>query len=282
MKVDVLSFAQDNARSKPAEDFGSITRFKNTWAFAVADGVSRTGGYYSQLGKPSSSCIVATAFCHTSAPALATGKSLHEAFAFANEKINGINEAAGFTPETVDYLDRDYLCCTAVAGALAEEYPDKFIYGYIGDCGILVYDADYMPVFLSENNVGILEGFREGSRFSDKNERRIFWRKKLRNRSERFMTYGALTGEPAALAQVTYGYVDLKAGDTVLLFSDGIYPFIFDQVFRVTVTDLLRKSVVEAEIWGTLESCIKAATVYLQYEGAKNLDDDKTMIAFRV
>ena len=277
--VEIFSFDQPNTKGRPSEDYCWIG-IKNAISFAVADGVSRTRNVLHE-GEVITSQAAARIFCHQAAFGFARRKTIHEAFALANAAIGEMNKGVGITPETVDYLDCDYLCCTAIAGVLMES-PDRLVYGCIGDCGLLVYDADYMPVFLTENNVAILEEFRDCRRFSDKNERRIFWRKELRNRCARFMTYGALTGEPSALAQIKYGYVDLQPGDTVVLFSDGIYPFIFYEMFRVTVTNLLMSSVTEAEIREIMRAYMQGATMRLRDQGAKNLDDDKTMIAFRL
>jgi hypothetical protein len=188
-------------------------------------------------------------------------------------------------------LGNDYLCCEGVAGILQEEYPKRFSYGYIGDCGVLAYDHDLMPLFLSDNLMSIAEQFRAGFEFKDKSEQRIFWRQKLRNHPDcRFMTYGALTGETSALSYVKTGSIDLEAGDTVIMFSDGIYPFIFDHWFRYLVASLLRivfdqelRSLSGQElIRRTLGSYIMRACPKLQQQGVGNLDDDKTFIALTV
>jgi len=278
-RVRVFSYIQDNERSKPNDDCGSVARFQNSWGFSVADGVSRTISE-NQPNAIFSSYPAAETFCHRTARLLAVGsRTLHETFAYANVCIRRVNEAVGITPETVDYLGRDYLCCTAVAGTILTD-PNRFAYGCIGDCGVFVYDEGFFPVFLSENPVGILESFREGWRFLDDRERYLFWRKELRNRASRRMTYGALTGEPSALAQVKYGYVDLQEGDTVVLFSDGVYPFIFERFFRMQVAGLLNMETTVEEKCTMLRQYFDVATPELAVRGVRNLDDDRTLIAF--
>ena len=279
--VRVLSYIQDNERSKPNDDCGSVARLRNSWGFSVADGVGRTIPE-NQLDAVTSSYGAAETFCNRTARTLAVGsKTLHEAFAYANEGICDLNEAAGITSETVDYLGRDYMCCTAIAGTILA-HPNRFAYGCIGDCGVFVYDKDFFPVFISENPVGILESFREGWRFLEDRERYLFWRRELRNRASRRMTYGVLTGEPSALAQVKYGYVDLDEGDTVVLFSDGVYPFIFERFFRMQVAGLLKMEATGEEKCMMLRQYLDVATRELAVREVGNLDDDRTLIAFAI
>jgi len=278
----VFAFKQDNTKSKSNDDDYSWWEYGRS--FAVADGVSRTckDGYQ---GEDCSSYPAAAVFCHEVIPALMTSKSLCEPFALANAGIERLNrELHGITPETVDYLHNDYLSCVGVAGKLSKGHPHKFEYGYIGDCGILVYDdAQLYPKFLSENPIGILEQFREGWGFRDKDEREILWRRKLRNRpNEPFMTYGALTGELSALEYVKTGSIELKFGDIVILFSDGMYPFIFDVSFRAEIMLLLRGAYgLEDHVKNRrMKAYLNTATCSLRLQGVKNLDDDRTFIAF--
>ena len=277
--VRMFSFERTNDRGKPSEDY-SWVGIKESMAFAVADGVSRSQNPVGVCGEVTSQ-DAARVFCHRAAFGLARQSILQDVFKVANEGIEQINKSVGITPETVDYLDRDYLCCTAVAGVLIEN-PKRFAYGCIGDCGVFVYGADDRFKFLSENNVSILEALRDGKAFASKDERRVYWRKEMRNRPGPAMTYGALTGESEALIQVKYGYVDLEAGDTVILFSDGMYPFILDEGFRAMVTRLLKSGLPENEMRALIGYFVSALTQLLWDKGIDNLDDDKTMIAFRV
>ena len=279
--VRSFSFQQDNSKSKPNEDAHSCIESEDNYFFAVADGVSRS--VYGDTRYPSSALPAAEAFCKVVVPELVLGVSIHGSFGSANNEIAMVNQRAGITSETVDYLNNDYLCCECVAGSLSKEYPKKFSYGYIGDCGILAYDRDLMPLFLSDNPMGIAEQFRAGFDFKDKSEQRIFWRKQLRNHSDRrYMTYGALTGEASALSYLKVGSIDLEPGDTVIIFSDGIYPFIFDVWFRHLVVFLLQTRCNQKMIDGLLGTHIMRTCLKLQQQRVGNLDDDKTLIALTV
>lgn len=272
----VFAFKQDNTKLKPNDDEYSWWEYGRS--FAVADGVSRT----CKNGEPLSSYCAAAVFCQEVIPALVTSRSVYEPFVRANACIERLNrELHGITPETVNYLDRDYLCCVGVAGVLSRKYPYQFSYGYIGDCGVLVYNAMCIPKFLSENPIRILEEFREGWQFAEKDAKTIFWRRELRNRPEApYLTYGALTGEVSALPYVKTGRIDLELGDVVLLFSDGIYPFIFDVAFRAVIARLLLGTSEESAKQLELKKYLEEATERLRLHGVNNLDDDRTLAAF--
>ena len=105
----------------------------------------------------------------------------------------------------------------------------------------------------------------------------------MRNHPDRrFMTYGALTGEASALSYLKTGSIDLETGDIVVLFSDGIYPFIFDHWFRHLVASLLHGISSEWIIQMTLNGYINRTCQKLQEQRIGNLDDDKTFIALTV
>ena len=277
-RVRFFAFKQANAKSHPYEDSHYHVLFCHTHAFAVADGASRTIYEDASL----SSAIAARTFCRVAALALANGMTLRHAFTAANDEIAEVNEELGITPQTVDYLDRDFLACVGVAGMVSEEDPDIFHYGYIGDCGMLVYDTAGAPVFLSENPAHVLEQFREGWGCANKTDERMLWRRALRNQpKKREMTFGALTGELDAISYLKTGTVRLHPGDTVMLFSDGIYPFIFSREFRVAVDRFLRVNKLNDEQrHERMEYYMASLLPELQKRGAGNLDDDKTFIAF--
>lgn len=278
--VRYFAFQQDNSKSKPNEDAYDYSQSSESCFFAVADGVSRA--VYGDASKPSSALPAAEAFCKKAVPVLRLGKSMRESFAIANAEIAVVNEKANITSGTVDYLGLDYLCCESIAGILHNEPPYRFSYGYIGDCGILVYDRNLLPLFLSDNSMGVLERFREGFQFKNKSDQRLFWRQQLRNRPDRrFMTYGALTGEASALSYLQTGSIDLEPGDTVIIFSDGIYPFIFDHLFRELVAYILQDPSAVAVNW-ILDGYIERACQKLHEQKIGNLDDDKTFIALTV
>lgn len=275
--ISVLTFQQKNKKGRPNDDYYCWTLSGNT--FAVADGVSRTQDPGAE--RPTTSRLAAAAFCTEMTRALERGKTFEQALVCANATIAGLNEAKGITPETVDYLGRDYISCVGIAGILGREAPNRFSYGYFPDCGIFVYDRDYLPILMSENHLAILEEFREGGGFATTDEKRIWWRRDMRNRPDmRTMTYGVLTGEPAAVSYLKTGYVDLQLGDVAILFSDGMYPFLFDRVFLKLVADMLSYPFEQEGKRQAIAGYLSVAEKDLRQRRVGNLDDDRTMIAF--
>ncbi len=292
-RLKVLEFLQDNTKNKPNEDAIGISESKE--AFAVADGVTRSVQVGKPYPNPSPAGAAASFFCHkvlrkalwnpkaTSLPLLYEPRVLNSegdifsAFREANLAMAELNRQFGLS-ENLDYFENDLAGCVAVLGALSG---NTLHYGYIGDCGLLVFDKDLNPVFLSDNNeLGVLELFRDGMWFPGKKEKYVFMRKNFRNRpGERFMTYGVLTGEEEALSYVKTGSISIEREDTTVLFSDGILPFIFDRGFRGALRN---------QFYGGIESIEfirKTMDVLTKNLGAKhisNLDDDKAFVAFQL
>ncbi len=276
----VLTFQEDNRKARPCEDY--CIALLQRGIFAIADGVSRShkeGDRYPEL----SSQIAAEQFCRVTAYGLEQYMRIEEVFDHANKAIAALNHAHRIIPGSVDFLYQDYLSCVGIVGSFSgmEGCPNTFVYGYMGDCGMLLYDADFFPVFMTQDPVGVLERFREGWGFS-KEEKAILWRREFRNRNARIMTYGALTGEPSALLHLKCGYIDIRPGDTALLFSDGVYPFVFDRRFRVAVDAILREDWREEKKRWELAECMMVIEKDLCARGVKNLNDDRTLIAFQL
>jgi serine/threonine protein phosphatase PrpC len=296
--VRALDFLQSNTKNKPNEDAVAVSDSKE--AFVVADGVTRSVGDGKPYPSPSPAGMVSSFFCQkalwkalwnpkdASLPLLYEPRRLRSeedifsAFSEANLGIAELNRQLGFS-ENTDYFENDLAGCVAVLGVLSGS---TLHYGYIGDCGLLVFDKDLNPIFLSDNNeLGTLELFRDGRWFPGKKEKHVFMRKNFRNRpSERFMTYGVLTGEEEALSYVKTGSISLeRRGDTAILFSDGIYPFIFDREFReiLASTMLLSGEGKDGLAVFEMRRCIDNISGKLIGRVA-NLDDDKAFVAFQL
>ena len=105
----------------------------------------------------------------------------------------------------------------------------------------------------------------------------------MRNKPDtRHLTYGVLTGEPEALHYLETGSVRLLPGDTAILFSDGILPFVFESSFREAAAKavLLSESVGELAL-SEIDKYIGDALSRLAGRAA-NLDDDKSFIAIQL
>jgi hypothetical protein len=262
-------FRQKNLKDKPNEDCAQYFRDEDQVICAVADGVTRyvpEGKGYPDL---SHAHTVAEIFCSSAVYALRSGESMQSAFNTANRAIAKMNKNLGKTKKSIDYLEKDFFGCQGVAGVLT---PGKLRYGYVADCGLIVYNKDFLPVFFSENNIENLERFREGWGFSSRAERRMFWAKTMRNcPHERHLTFGSLTGDPEAVSYLKIGELNLEPGDTVIFFSDGILPFVFERSFREVVRD-----------HGDIGHCVDVLTKKLSAKHVSNLDDDKIFLAISI
>ncbi len=167
---------------------------------------------------------------------------LKEAFDFGNQKIKKLNDDLGVTPKTVDYISKQYAATVGVAGFIDN---GVFYYGQISDCGIMALDqfgnreldiisaGQLVSPFLAQfENRG---DFAPGSQ-----EEHVYFRSKVVNHQEiefegKKLNFGVLTGEKNAVQFVRYGAYELIPGNTVLLYSDGFLPFVFDKDFAKIV-----------------------------------------------
>lgn len=275
-QIKAISFRADNTKpnQKPNEDFFAVSYYKEI--AAVADGTTRS--YVDGVYPERSALIAATTFCKRAVYELMIGRSFDEAFANVNNQIAEQNRRFSITPETCDYLENDYFSCSGIAGMFSKENPYVFTYGSIGDCRVLVYDKNLLPVHISEDQLGTLEKFRDNAGYDDEN-RHLFWRKQLRNNpNQRYMTYGGLTGEPAAMSYLKIASIPIENGDTIVLCTDGIWPFLCDFMFRWLITRFLQQDNPHAQ--EEIKSRLLKLTPKLAVQGIQNLDDDKTFVAF--
>lgn len=268
-QIQAVSFVQDNRRGKPNEDFlqiGEDGRFA-----VVADGVTRMledGQYPSISARDASECV-----CHALCDGYRMGiNDLRTLFIAANRGVAELNRIHGIRE------DSKLLGTVAVAGYFLPGYPSTFWYAFIGDCGMLVYNRDLFPICMTPNQVVALELFRDGWGLPEE-ARMQMWCSMLRNKSsERRMTYGGLTGEVVALDYLRADFIrDLMPGDTIVLYTDGILPFVYEAEFRAHVQVYARLG--EGYL-PQIHRYLKTATEKLAGNEVKNLDDDRAFVAF--
>lgn len=199
--------------------------------YIVADGVSRD--VYERKGY-SLAYTAAEHAAKTMAARLSmydTEQSIHEAFQLANRAVKELNEKEGlWGEENNNYLDRD-LAGTCL-GCLVKR-KEFFFYGYVGDCRIIHISSDG-NLFITTDQV--LEAKAEFPQKGGSDERAVIIRKERRNNpSDPHKTYGALTGENAALnpKYLKFGSYKCRSGDVAGICSDGLATFIEkDKQFR--------------------------------------------------
>ena len=267
-KIQAVSFLESNTKDKPNEDCVHVSTDQ---CFAVvADGATRlrANGRYPDIN----SSLASECVCHTLHEGYNQGiRDLRRLFIAANQKIAAINREEGITDEI------QLLSAVAVAGYFSAQLPDLFQYAFIGDCGVLVYDQDLFPVYMTPNELAALEMFRD--RWWEEEKGVKIWRSAWRNKpNERRMTHGGLTGQEEALSYLRADFVrDLKPGDTILLYTDGILPFVYESRFRQYVRMYARAGSGHREM---IYEYLETATLDLAAMGVKNFDDDRAFVAF--
>lgn len=287
MGIRVLEHLVQNTKGKPNEDFLHISEGIN--AYAVSDGCTLFVPHGKEYPTPSPARTAAEIFCKTSVEflehtlPLVDFRCMRKAFRVANREIRKFNEEQGISMEkgTLDYLEHDFAGCVGVLGALKG---NTLRYGYIGDCGLMVFDKNLLLALLTPNECAVLEQVREMWGFSSGETRRLFWNRSLRNHPQAgYLTHGVLTGEEEALSYVKTGVVELKNKDTAVLFSDGMLPYLFDRFVREAIAEALESHMDEAKKKEVIVQAITRANYTLTMHGfLSNLDDDKAFIAFQL
>lgn len=158
--------------------------------------------------------------------------ALKERLIEGNNKLKEINKK--YIKEC-DYLKNDYY--GTVASCIKIER-NILHYAYICDCGVIIYDKLGKVKFKTPddkelysdpyiNKIGIPWHLKEA---------RVIVRRDYRNnlnniKNGKCISYGALTGETAAIDFIKTGEVTLEKGDTVIVYSDGMVNFLLEKEF---------------------------------------------------
>lgn len=158
--------------------------------------------------------------------------NLFEKLVQCNNAVKELNNK--YIPKC-DYLENDYY--GAVVSCINIE-DNKLHYAYICDCGVIIYDK--------EGNIKF-QTIDEKLKYSDPYiskintpwylpETRIKVRKEFRNKPNNIIdnqcvSYGAITGEKETLLFIRTGIINLKKGDTIIVYSDGIANFLKEPTF---------------------------------------------------
>ncbi len=206
----------------------------------VADGVSRTKNEQREYPYPSPALMASKVASEAMGKSLLAHEEVSEddvrqAFADGNTAVRKLNEELGLW-ENHDYYIRDF------AGAVAScaiEKGGEIVYGYIGDCGIAHVSASGEILWHSDDDVAAarpgfppMEGEPAFAKATTKvKERFVKVRRDFRNNpTANYKTFGVLTGEDTALAYVKTGQRSYSPGDVLVVYSDGISPFVFEDL----------------------------------------------------
>lgn len=237
-----FAFTLQHAKKKlirfPQEDM--LLSEPNSGVFAVADGITRdclnyavanrtlTGAWnvFWNYPRPSPARNAAALFCMQAL--LSKGSSVQEAFNQGNKRIQVYNLFLEITPSTVDYLARDYAGCVAALAFVDKTTKIPEVnWGFIGDCGISIFDYFGNRRFSTPNEVygsqieSRLRDEMPGQTWKDTGIRERT-RKNYRNNTKEPLSYGALTGEESAMHFVRTGKQELIPGEFLVLHTDGL------------------------------------------------------------
>ena len=179
--------------------------------------------------RPSGAEMAAKAMCETFSKVDGT---LIEKLVKCNETVKELNNKY---IQKCDYLENDYYA--AVASCISIEN-DILNYAYIGDCGIIVYDKFGNIKLQTEDDKELYSDpyIKKLGLNWDLPETRVIVRKEYRNnlaniQDGKCVSYGAITGEEAAIEFIKQGKVKLEQGDMIAVYSDGFVNFLHNQEF---------------------------------------------------
>ncbi len=264
----ITGFTAENLKRrilKPIEDSYDSRQTRQLIALSVADGITRDFkdgsvvdrnfkslvkflfGYYPN---PSPAREVADLFTKD----FAWGEGdVRERFRICNEGIWSYNQQ-NFS--NTNFLENDLAGCVA-SGALVQGRDVS--YGFICDSGLAVFDSKGNLQFRTENegpnskgsiDEDIQKRYREDFVHP---EGRARIRREYRNNPSKPLAYGALTGQEEAMYYIGVGYRELKDGELVMLFTDGLENFLNLGEF----IDLLRQGAEKRDFSALRKFCRK-------------------------
>jgi serine/threonine protein phosphatase PrpC len=243
----LVTFTKENLKLPlPEEDSFRYLEATSSAIIAVADGITRDSmcAMYKQCNKavlkilkgypnPSPAKLAAEKFCESFTTYLkqepqVNKKTITSAFSYANNEIFKLNEE---NVACVDYSENDYWGCVASGGVVIN---NTLYWGHICDCGVCVFDKFGNLKFRTEDDMQNANKCIDslGDKWGLAKWRKEFRIKYRNNPNENYGSYGALTGEKAALNFVRVGKFELSDKDYVLFYSDGMADIIYSNNFK--------------------------------------------------
>ena len=222
MQIDYYSLKNRKGDDKENEDF-LLANVKGK-RFILLDGVSRDreNGRYPC---PSPAAEVSVLFAQECMDTMREMKNIHAG------PIEIIRQAVAAGNTAVREYNRKHLhpFPAGTVGIVALIEKNLFCYGYTGDCFGLLIRGEKRYCFTEEQTALVHRHIRELTTAQIRNE--------ICNHIMEPYAYGVWDGNPDAMDLVRYGTINLKNGDTIILYSDGAAEAV-DQCSDPVNTDL--------------------------------------------
>jgi len=204
----------------PRED--SLYSSRKAPIFCVTDGVTLDPKIENGYPNPSGAFLVADVFAKIFVQNAEKKiknfnlKTLKNFFVAGNNEAEKINKKFGRLKNKINYLDFDLFAATAGMAVISD---NKLFWGTIADSFVAVFDKKGKQKFCSPDGWRYFHLPKNLSEI----EKKIYIRKNLRNGllKNRKIGYGVITGEKSALKYLDCGIKKLKAGDVILIGTDG-------------------------------------------------------------
>ena len=235
---------------KPNED--AFLASKKFPIFAVADGVTQSHYPNGRYALPYGAKEAAHIFCRSIIKYLEKSLSkshsdilqnvrmifkdeeiknqIIKSFDSANVKIKKLNEKHGIQ-KRMDYKEHDWF---DTVGIVAAVFKNELHYGFVGDCGLIIFDKDNNKKFQTKDMVRpAVKRFNEiypDWKKLDPLKRQFIIRKDFRNNPNK-KGYGSFTGQTGVEHYYAIGKKKLNKGDVAVLYSDGFFELLKDRDF---------------------------------------------------
>lgn len=226
--------------AKPNEDYYLIS--KKLPVLAVADGVTQSHHKNGRYALPYGAKGAARVFCKNAIQYLeksldfrkVNGKEIKSAikntFNFANQKIKELNIKHGIDKK-MDYITYDWFDSVGALGIIIK---NKLYCGYVGDCGLIIFDKNNKKVFQTKDMVKPavkrFEKTHKNWKTLPQSKRTLIVHRDFRNNPNK-MGYGSFSGEPNVEKYYQIKSKKLESNDLAVFYSDGFFELLKNKEF---------------------------------------------------
>lgn len=252
MDVITLHYSGTSKEEKnlPDEDCLSVTDN----SFAVFDGVPTW--FQDPYPNPSPGGDVARLAAESITKYLASHNEsivdIVDAFKQVNKQVASYNAQRGVTNKTVNHRDKQY---GAAVGSFGFVKDNLFYFGQLNDCGVMAFDKEEnRELDIINNGQDVLKYFKKrggDTRFDATSpSEHVNFRTKIVNNPDAAVdgekiSFGVMTGETIAEKFLRTGVYPIIPGSSIIIFSDGFIPFLYDKDFVHCLLSSSKKTEIE-------------------------------------